>query len=142
MTYFNTIEDLNKLLIKSQYCGETVRNENWHCDAWRITITNPINNIEITTDFFTGLGHRSKPKHRFDTGRPVSPKIADVLNSLVLDSAAMQLSLPDWCDEFGYSLDSVSARAIYDDCCKTGHKLRRMFSSAELLRLQELFYNH
>src|SRR5690606_33602845 len=45
--------------------------------------------------------------------RPVPPHAADVLHSLILDSAAADQTFESWCDEFGYDSDSRKAEATY-----------------------------
>lgn len=139
---FEIIDDLNKLTLTTQYCGETVRDDNWRCDVWRVTVTNPANNTSYSTEFYTGLGKRHKPKHRFDTAKPKPPTIADVMYSFVLDGAAIDVSFPDWCSEYEYSEDSIKALNIYSDCCKTGRAMRGMFTHDELAQLRDVLANY
>jgi hypothetical protein len=54
-----------------------------------------------------------------------APKIEDILNSLFLDSDALEYSFEDWCDNYGYSNDSIKAEGIYKECIKTAHKLKK-----------------
>lgn len=119
--------------------GETMR-DNWKCDAWRVTFS--VTRHSMATDYFTGTGHRSKPKTRFDTAKPVAPKAADVLYSLLLDSEACNESFNDWCDNFGYSNDSLKAINTYQQCCKIGEDMRKVFSPDQMATLRELLQDY
>lgn len=52
------------------------------------------------------------------------PKCEDVLHCLILDAQCGSGSFDDFCNELGYSNDSLSALDIYRDCMKNGEKLR------------------
>ncbi len=74
----------------------------------------------------------------------VSPKLADVMHSLLLDGSPAfdGLSFEEWASEYGYSDDSIKARATYDTCLQTGLALRRAFNEAELAQLREAFQDY
>lgn len=57
--------------------------------------------------------------------RVKQPKIEDVLHCLISDSDASEYCFEDWCDNFGYDSDSISARKIYDECLENYHKLKK-----------------
>lgn len=57
------------------------------------------------------------------------PKMEHVLNCLILDSYAHDVSFRDWCSEFGYSDDSIQAKSIYDACQENYFKLRKALGS-------------
>jgi len=116
--------------------GATKRDD-WECDAWRVTFRR--SNKEFTTDYFTGIGHRSKPTphhgasytvntlawHSWQaTRKPVKPHVAGVLQSLILDASALDENFGDWCANFDYSEDSIKALGTYTACCDNGRKLR------------------
>lgn len=65
-----------------------------------------------TFKFFTGTGWKNAPSE------------ADVLECLKLDVECGSMSFVDFCDNFGYSDDSLSALDIYRACQDTAKKLR------------------
>ena len=161
MTFkIETIEDLENLPIQIALVGATMR-DSWECDQWRVTIGT--GKTQFTTDYYTGIGHREprkgaplKPKSHHPLGcktlaqeswekeylRPVTPKKADVLHPLVLDSEADSISFPDWCANYCYSDDSFKAHAIYMACCKIAKELRQVFTRAEIEKMRELLQDY
>lgn len=137
--------------------GKTTHNE-WECYQWLITINS------VSFEYRTGLGHgvlkRGKPKGQRQTiwdsecinKRPkdsvdagdswaVIPKVDDVLNCLFSDALAGSESFNNFCDNFGYSQDSIKALDIYRACMESGSKLRRALGSEyenERLRIEKL----
>ena len=109
--------------------GETKRDD-WTCDEWRVKFG------KWETSYYTGTGHR-KAMTRFTDARPVAPKAAGVLHSLVLDSSAGDVSFKDWCAEYGYSDDSIGALDTYRACCATATKLRATFKPDVLAAIRE-----
>lgn len=69
----------------------------------------------------------------------VTPKLADVLHSLLMDGAAAGARFEDWCADCGYSEDSIKALGIFHECERIGKALLRAFTGAELERLREAF---
>jgi hypothetical protein len=135
------------IAFKAQLVGETIRDNNWKCDAWRVSFGT------FQTDYFTGTGHR-KPVNGAPTDkgnpntlyredwekrylRPVAPKAADVLHSLIMDMEADSMSFRDWCDNYGYSDDSLTALDTYRACCKIAEKMRATFKPETLKALRE-----
>lgn len=55
------------------------------------------------------------------------PKVRDVLHCLFRDAEAGDWSFKSWCDEYGYSSDSLKALDIYRACEETATKLKRVF---------------
>lgn len=69
---------------------------------------------------------------------PTKPKIADVMECLTLDAdSASGSTFVDWCAAFGYSDDSIKARACYDACLRTARKLANVFTREELESLRK-----
>jgi hypothetical protein len=136
----DTIEALEQLPVKIDYVGETTRDNNWRCDQWRVTFSS--NAGFWATDYFTGLGHRTKPKQPWDNPRPKKPKVADVLHSLILDASASDENFNDWCDNFGMSLDSIKALNMYKDCLDTARALRKHFTPDTLRQVRELLQDY
>lgn len=129
--------DIEALPVKIDYAGETMRDNNWKCDQWRVQLSNK--KEYWTTYYFTGLGLRAKnysglgrkwdgmcKKHYDD--KPIKPTVAAVLHSLFTDAKASEYNFFDWCDEYGYSSDSISAMNTYNQCLETAASLRKYFS--------------
>lgn len=117
--------DVGSLPIIVNYVGETTR-DGWKCDQWRIEFKNK--NSFWSTDYYTGLGCRSKPKSKWDTAKPQKPKNIDILYSLFLDADAANENFDDWCDNYGYSNNSIKALNIYKSCLETATAIRKYFS--------------
>lgn len=71
-----------------------------------------------------------------------APALAEVLYCLILDGDAADATFEEWCDDHGYDSDSRKVLATYETCRDVGHKLQRMFTSAELAELRELFQDY
>lgn len=68
------------------------------------------------------------------------PDVVDVLHSLLLDASAIDAGgFAEWCAEYDYSTDSISAKASYDACIDVAIKLRGAFGDKTLRELNELF---
>ena len=80
-------------------------------DGWTCILHN--SKKQMTVNFYMGRGHHGK-----------EPRVADVLNSLLLDSSALDMDFEDFCGNFGYNTDSRKAEKIYKDCLKSGRKLQ------------------
>ena len=61
-----------------------------------------------------------------ETGHKATPPtLGEVCYSLFLD--AYDGDFEDWCEEYGYSDDSIRAKAMYEECCRTRYALQKMF---------------
>lgn len=108
-------------------------------DQWRIVIETKAG--YWSTDYWTGLGLRkkSRAKNEWDaTLKPVKPKIADVMYSLFMDASAADENFNDWCDNFGYSSDSIKAMNTYKQCLETATALRRHFNPETRAAIQSI----
>lgn len=92
-----------------------------HCHAYR----NPVSFHDGRMDVYATkeailreceTGHKAPP-----------PTLEEVCYSLFLD--AYDGDFEDWCEEYGYSDDSIKAKAMYEECCRTRRALQRMFGS-------------
>jgi hypothetical protein len=154
-------EKLHNLFITVSvvYAGETVRDENWKCDAWRINFKRGAQQSfkQFDTDFYTGLGHRqSKLKRpKFVNPRsiaaaewdrhnlkPVAPSAASVLHSVLMDGSAIETSFDYWCADYGYESDSIKALNMYQACCEIGKKVNAFFSHSEREELKQLLQDY
>lgn len=68
----------------------------------------------------------------------INPTPANVLYSLLSDMSACETSFNDWCSDFGYDNDSLSALNTYQACCENGEKVRALFSNEQVEQLREL----
>lgn len=109
---------------RARLVGATKR-DNWECDAWRVAFGRE------EFDYFTGVGLRKGAK-------PITPTAASVLYSLVSDSSAADESFADWCDEYGYSSDSIKTFDTYRACCENTKRLRKVFTHAQLAELGDV----
>ena len=127
--------NIEALPVKIIYVGQTIRPNGWDADQWRVELTSKAG--YWSTDYFTGLGLRTKPNKWGDT-KPVKPTIADVLHSLFLDASAADLNFHDWCAEYGYSDDSIKALNTYKACLDTATALRKHFSPEQRAAVQAI----
>jgi hypothetical protein len=115
----------------------------WECFAWRVSFHRTGKPGNLATDFFRGLGHVKPRRHHFEGfERPLAPTAAAVLYSLILDSDAADQSFMDWCADYGYSDDSLSALDTYRACCAIAVKLRAFFSTDERAKLADLLADY
>ena len=56
------------------------------------------------------------------------PKVDDVLDCLKSDYLASLSDFNNFCDEFGYSNDSIRSKKTYDACVKNGKKLQKFLN--------------
>lgn len=140
--YDNTVNgfDFESLPITISYVCETQR-DGWNCDQWRVGFKHP--NGFWQTDYFTGLGLRSKlKKSSWESPRPVKPSIADVMHALLSDAEAIDQSFKDWCDNYAYSDDSLKAFDTYRQCCETAAQLLKVFSRTEIAKMREALQDY
>lgn len=90
-----------------------------HCHAYR----NPIRFSDGRKDEYAT---KEAIRRECETGHKVPPPtLVEVCYSLFMD--AYDGSFEDWCSEFGFSDDSIRAKAMYEECCRTRYALQRMF---------------
>jgi len=61
---------------------------------------------------------------------------------LTLDAQTLDQSFTDWCAEFGYDDDSISAFDTYRACCENSKKLQKVFSRDTLVKIEELLQDY
>jgi hypothetical protein len=146
----------------ASYAGEQTKENNWKCDAWRITFKRGAQSFfkKFDTDYFTGTRLReSKRQMPKDIARlrpnilarvewekhnlkPVAPSAASVLHSLLSDGEAINTSFKYWCADYGYDSDSISALNTYNACCAVGEKVNAFFSHSEREELNKLLEDY
>jgi hypothetical protein len=127
----------------------------WKYDQWRVELAGQ------TFEYKTGIGHRTINKCLSQTDiqwlnrlksptldiitrytRQNTPDLAGVIYSLIMDSQAAQESFSDFCDNYGYSNDSISALHTYQECDKIKNKLVKVFTREQVSYLQELLQDY
>ena len=131
-----TLEDIEHLPVEIRYVGEvpsrwTSSPNRTTVDQWVITLLDEDGTPHMF-DYFTGLGRRQGLKS------PKPPKVADVMYSLLTDASAEQRNFYEWCSDYGYSLDSISALNAYRANLDTAHALHKCFSDELLAELRDL----
>jgi hypothetical protein len=102
-------------------------------DAWSVTIGKKWGNKhgQWVTTYYTGTSQRNKR-----TGRPTRPTVADVMYSLFNDASAADENFSEWCENYGYSDDSIKALNMYKACTEVAKNLRRQFDSETRANIQ------
>jgi hypothetical protein len=135
--------DIEALPVRVDYVAEVPspwdESKKNKCDEWRISIETKAG--YWSTGYWTGLGLRKKSRAKnewYATLKPVKPKIADVMYSLFMDASAADENFHDWCDNFGYSSDSISALNTYKKCLEIATALRRHFNPETRAAIQSV----
>ena len=154
----DTIEALEALPVKIDYAGEVP--SKWDestprtVDQWRVTLSSKAGSHSF--DYFTGLGlrdtvigvramnmHNSRfVKGHWEATKPKTPKVADVLYSLIMDASAADENFHEWCADHGCSDDSIKAMNMYKACLETAQALRKHFSPDTLRQVRELLQDY
>ncbi|ADX32114.1 hypothetical protein PAK_P30100 [Pseudomonas phage PAK_P3] len=131
--------------------------EDWVHDLWSVSfIRGDGRRGVLDTEFRTGIGHRKatipmpvdirrlapnilarvawEKRHI----KPVAPKAACILSSLILDCDVGSSTFEEFCGDFGYDTDSRKALDTYMACQETTSKLRRLFSQEEVETIRSL----
>lgn len=89
--------------------------EGWEHDAYRVKLTH--RGRSMTLPYRMGTGHHGNP-----------PQLADVLDALASDSAAVAnaSSFEEWADELGYDPDSRSHERTYRTVVAQDRRLRAL----------------
>lgn len=70
--------------------------------------------------------------------KPLEPKLADVLHSLVMDADAIDCGdFEEWAEDMGYDTDSRKAEATYRACLEIGLKLRKAVGDQGMDQLRD-----
>lgn len=134
-TISKTVSDYIKILGVRVTCSSAGfdNSPSWQADKWRFTLSNGAKKVRFT--YRTGVGHRV-------LNMPVTPLVAGLIYSLLLDASAIDESFAGWCDNYGYSDDSRQAMRTYRACVKNGAKLSTIFNSEQLAHLQTLLQDY
>lgn len=72
----------------------------------------------------------------------VKPTQAGVLYCLLLDAQAADQNFDDFCSDFGYDPDSRKDFKVYEACCETLQKIRKLFTNEQRAKLAELLQDY
>lgn len=134
--------DFGQLQITKTFCGKIVEGKDgWNHFLWNIQIRGR-NNKVFTTQYKCGLGYVIKSKYSWVEDKPKAPSNSDVMYSLLLDSEASDYSFSEWCDNLGYSNDSIQALNIYQACEKIASEMRNLFSQEEIQQMREALQDY
>lgn len=74
---------------------------------------------------------------------PILPKLADVIYSLIMDSAVLQYAtFEEWAEEYGLDSDSRKAESTYQECLKIVLSLNRAMGAQGLAYLGQVFEDY
>jgi hypothetical protein len=65
-------------------------------------------------------------------GASKTPTASDLVWAVAIDSEALNESFSEWCDSFGYSTDSITARSTYKACQRNGQRLTDLIGNKEI----------
>ena len=65
-------------------------------------------------------------------GASKTPTASDLVWAVAIDSDAIDESFKNWCDNFGYSTDSITARSNYKACQRNGERLIKLIGNKEI----------
>lgn len=135
----------------------------WPHYLWSVMITSEDGKRFERFDYKTGIGH-ARPTHVkgkgsnqtiWESERPnkrplepcvlckgaktwaIIPKIDDIMECLFSDADAGSMSFKEFCDNFGYSDDSLLALDVYRACMDNDARLRKVLGT-EFTELQKL----
>jgi len=123
--------------IKIIYQGKVTLGE-WRHFKWSVEINGEL------FEYRTGLGHATRKVNRFGdrlwhkpSVETIStndewihiPKIDDILHCLFMDAQSGSESFDDFCDNLGYSNDSLKALDMYRSCADSAKRLRKALAN-------------
>ena len=145
--------DFDQLPVKIDFVRK-VDDKEWPHFLWNVT-------VDYTSGFWTfsykcGLGHIEKkrgalpmpnPPYRKGTlayeswerknTQPKKPSVSDVMYSILMDIQADDSSFNNWCDEYGYSSDSMKAFKTYQTCCEYAVFVRKAFTVEQIEQMRK-----
>ncbi len=106
--------------------------------TYRVNVLNVRGEVVLTNREYSvgsGLTHDK-------LGCEVAPSTAAILHAFLSDADAADGTLQDFCDNFGYDIDSRKALATYLDCQEVAAALTRGFNTHELTAIHEVLENY
>ena len=97
--------------------GDLITFPEWAKQGWSITLSY----------------QRKQAQFRFyGGGASKTPTASDLVWAVAVDSEAVNESFSNWCDNFGYSTDSITARSTYKACQRNGERLIKLIGNKEI----------
>lgn len=103
----------NRIRMSLEYTGENPWMDNQDMNHYQVTLKR--NRKQFSTYFSTGYGWDHDPSSE------------DVLDTLASDAAGIENArdFSDWCNEYGFSDDSIRANRIYKISKRQAEKLKK-----------------
>lgn len=115
----------HKISISNEYADFNPNMEDSdNMDNWKSTLK--MGKKQMTVFFSKGTGHEGK-----------EPDVVDILDCLIIDSSAMELTFEDFCSEFGYDTDSRKAERTFKACSQNASKLFKFLYREKFEQLKE-----
>lgn len=135
---------IQPIKFQATYVGKR-KADNWEHYLWFVEMEivetqSGKKNRRYETDYRCGMGHSVSGYYMGKTvKKPSPPRIEDVLFSLSLDCRVESHSFSEWCEEFGYSDDSIKALKVYQQCMEEYDSLKKFFGPVfrNFLQLEE-----
>ena len=110
-----------------------------HCPSYKQRIYNTVDGrVAVKQECETGKKTFLMAGMPYPTTKPILPKDADIIHSLVMDASVLDSgSFEEWASCFGYDTDSRSAEVTYNACLQQALQLRRLVGDSGLRTLQE-----
>lgn len=110
-------------------------------DHWSVKLTRP-DCPSMTLMYSMGIGHRRNPhkpnacypgrirtihdQEQAAKFKPVKPKLIDILYCLVVGGDCLENTFEEWCDNWGYDVDSRKAERTFKLCYLQTIQVRRL----------------
>lgn len=116
------------LTIVCLYKGKGV-DDGWSHFLWEVTVKRP-DGRTFTGSYRAGLGHTRATWRGGRETTPRAPTLAEYLDCLQSDCRSGEhLLFSDFCDEFGYDDDSLSAEKIWRACQEVRGRMQHFLGS-------------
>lgn len=107
------IYDGKRITMRANQVGVSANAPEWAQQEWKVTLRH--NGKRMAFPYYGG-------------GAASDPVASDVVESLSLDSYALEVSFDEWCADYGYDTDSRNAERTYRACRKLGERFRKFVS--------------
>ena len=97
--------------------GDLITFPDWAKQGWSITLKYKGKRAQFR--FYGGAASKT-------------PTASDLVWAVAIDSEAVDESFSDWCANFGYTTDSITARSTYKACQRNGERLIKLIGNADV----------
>ena len=98
---------------------------------YQITITNEKTNKKTSYEFWQSIHKSFHPNEKV-------PNISEVLYCTYIEPSSFQ----DFCDNFGYSTDSIEAKKIYEKVQEVSYNLENTINKKNCLRINKILQDY